>query len=118
MHEMSIAESLVTMAREEMAKHQASRLVRVRVRHGVLSGVVADSLVFAFELLVKDTDLEGAFLETVEEPLRLACGACGHEFESGRTSAALFAPCPQCSEDFGHRVLSGKEMFLDQMEIE
>ena len=118
MHEMSIAHNLVNLAREEMAKHKAHRLVRVRVRHGVLSGVVADSLVFAFELLVKGSDLDGAVLETVEEPLRLACGVCGHEFLSGTTSAALLAPCPQCGEDFGHKVLSGKEMYLDQMEIE
>ena len=118
MHEMSIAHNLVNLAKEEMANHNASRLVRVRVRHGVLSGVVADSLVFAFELLVKGSTLEGAVLETVEDPLRLACGTCGHEFESGTTSAALLAPCPLCSEDCGHKVLSGKEMYLDQMEIE
>lgn len=118
MHEMSIAQSLITLIREEMTKHSATRLIRVRVRHGVLSGVVPEALSMAFEIMTVDTDLEGALLETFEEPLRLACGSCKQEFTSDSPSPFFFEPCPQCGEEFGHKVLSGKEMYLDQLEIE
>lgn len=118
MHEMSIAQNLVTLIREEMKKHSATRLIRVRVRHGVLAGVVPEALSMAFEVMTVDTDLEGAVLETIEEPLKLACGSCKNEFTSESTSPFYFEACPKCGEEFGHKVLSGKEMYLDQLEIE
>ncbi len=72
----------------------------------------------AFEVMTVETDLEGAVLETIEEPLRLSCGKCQHTYISQGTSPFTFDPCPQCGEEFGHTVLSGKEMYLDQLEIE
>lgn len=119
MHEMSIAHSLIDLIREETKNHEGRRLLRVKVRHGVLAGIVPEALEMAFLVLTEKTDLEGVVLETEEDPLRMQCGACGHEFIApGTRASALISACPECQEEFGHKVLSGREMFLDQMELE
>ena len=118
MHEMSLVMSLLSIIRQEMEKHGAARLVRVRVRHGALANVVPEALGMAFEVQTVDTDLEGAELELVEEPVRLACGSCGHEFMPAPGPALRFSACPVCGEELGHRVLSGKELYIDHIEVE
>lgn len=118
MHEMSLCMSLLEIVRQEMEKHGAARLVSVRVRHGALANVVPEALSMAFEVLTIDTDLAGARLDMTEEPVTLACGACGREFAPAPGLTARFAPCPQCGEELGHRVLTGKELYLEHLEVE
>lgn len=118
MHEMSLCTSLLEIVRQEMEKHGAARLVRVRVRHGALANVVPEALAMAFEVLTADSELEGARLEMVEEAVTLACGACGREFAPEPGIAARFSPCPYCGEELGHRILTGKELYLEHMEVE
>lgn len=118
MHEMSIAMELLKIIDGEMEKHGVTTLTKIRVVHGKLSGVVPDSLEFAFEVLTKDTPLESAELELVEQPVKLKCGQCAVEFEPEDTNMLLLMPCPSCNEEVGHEVLSGKELYLDSLEAE
>ncbi len=117
MHETSIAASLLDIVRNELEKHGATRLHLVRVKYGRLTQVVPDSLLFAFDMLIKGTDLEGARLELEEQPLLVRCWSCKTEFEPVHESV-LIMPCPSCGEDFGHEVLSGKELYLDTLEAD
>lgn len=57
---MAIAQSLLSMAEEEIAAKNCNRLELVRVEYGALSGVVPESLEFCFEALTKGTPHEGA----------------------------------------------------------
>ena len=118
MHEMSMATSLIAILRQEMERHNASRLLCVRVKHGALAGIVPEALAMAFEVMTVDTDLAKTRLELSEEPLRLACGGCGREFAPGAVPTALYAPCPACAEEVGHKVLAGKELYIESMEVE
>jgi hydrogenase nickel incorporation protein HypA/HybF len=115
---MSIAMELLNIIKGEMEKHGVSKLTKIRVVHGKLSGVVPDSLAFAFEVLTKDTPLESAELELAEQPVKLKCGQCSVEFEPEDTSMIMLMPCPECQEEVGHEVLSGKELYLDKLEVE
>jgi hydrogenase nickel incorporation protein HypA/HybF len=117
MHEMSLVASLLDITRQEMRARSASKLLRLRVRYGALANIAPEAFAFAFEVMTKDQDLDGAMLDLVEEPLLLACGGCGREFSPAPLPAALFASCPACSEEIGHRVLSGTGLFLDQLEL-
>ena len=60
MHELAIAESVVSSVLERTGD---SRVSVVRLRVGRLSGVVPDALTFCFELAAAGTTLEGATLE-------------------------------------------------------
>lgn len=117
MHEMSVADSVLRIAVDEMEKHQLHTLRLVRVRYGAISNIVAESLHFCFEALTIDTPWAGARLELEELPVVLRCNACGKTFSpEGRD--ALFAPCPECGENVGHSVVQGRELYVQHIEAE
>lgn len=118
MHEMSLTVSLLDIVRQEMEKHAAKKLVSVRVCFGALANVVPEALEMAFEVMTQGTNFEDARLELAEEPVRLACGGCGHEFRPRSTPTAQFSPCPLCGEEIGHGVLAGKSLYIDRIEVE
>jgi len=70
MHELSIAISLVDTICEELPKLGDVRVRSVRVRVGVLSGVVADALTFAFDVASDGSRVAGSRLEIETTPGR------------------------------------------------
>ncbi len=116
-HELSIVTSLLAIVEEEVAKHAPARLKLVRVRCGGLAGVVPDAMAFAFEALTEGTPFEGARLELEEEPVSLRC-ACGALFTPEEKTGLLVAPCPVCGAQTGHSVETGRELYLQHIELE
>jgi hydrogenase nickel incorporation protein HypA/HybF len=110
MHELSIADAVVTIA----SRHAAGRKVtRVDVRVGHLRQVVPDSLTFAFELITAGTELEGAELVIEDVPARVHCGACG-----AQTTLEVFpAHCSACG-GFDVEVDGGDELLVDSLELQ
>lgn len=117
MHEMSIAANLIEIIKQELEKHEAKKLLLVKVCHGKLANVVPEALHFAWEVVTKETPMEGATMELEEIPLRLKCAKCSEEFEPSEHDILLM-PCPECGEDIGHEVISGKELYLAHLEAE
>lgn len=78
MHEMAITQSVVAAVSEYIGD---ARATRVRLEIGRLSGVVADSVRFCFDLAAGGTALEGALLEIVETPGRAYCRQCQREVD-------------------------------------
>jgi len=113
MHELSIAQSIVDAAREQAAAHGSRRVLRVGVRVGELSGVAVDALQFCFGMTVKDTELDGAVLETEAVAVRFRCGACHHEFHP----VDFLAQCPACANE-GAAMIAGDELGLSFLELE
>ena len=77
MHEAGIAQDLIDVAVQHLARapHGPVRLLHVRI--GEMAGVNPDSLDFAFEALGKGTAVEGARLAIERLPLTVDCAACG-----------------------------------------
>lgn len=113
MHELSIMDSALTLALEQARQAGATKVHRIRLRIGALSGVVPEALQFAFEALATGTPAEGAALEIEPVAARFWCQSCTREFES----ANLFADCPDCHRPSGD-LRAGREMELASMEIE
>ncbi|RQD65494.1 hydrogenase maturation nickel metallochaperone HypA [Desulfonatronovibrio magnus] len=116
MHEMSIAHSLVEIIKQEMAKHGVTRLIRVKVKYGRISAIVPEALQTAFEAMTMDTDLQGAILEIEEVPLQARCRECRKEFAP--EGDLLIMTCPHCRAEFGHEIISGKDLYIDELEAE
>jgi hydrogenase nickel incorporation protein HypA/HybF len=100
MHELAITESVVEAVTERLPD---ARITCVRLEIGALSGVVADSVRFCFDLVTEGTNLEGARLEITETGGRCRCRACGGDFEPD----GPIPVCPCGSADI--TVLSGRE---------
>ena len=113
MHEMSIAESLLGIVRDEMQKHGVTVLKSVRVNIGQLSAIVPDSLSFCFNIMTSGTELEGAELITEVIPLRGVCKKCKGEFEIENYAFE----CPDCGSP-EIDTISGQELSIVDMEVE
>jgi hydrogenase nickel incorporation protein HypA/HybF len=78
---MSIAQSLIQILQEEMAKHGAATLRSVRLSIGEMSAIVPESLSFCFEIITQGTPLEGAKLLMDRIPLKGYCPDCDRPFD-------------------------------------
>ncbi len=113
MHEMSIAQSLLDVIKEEMQKHHATVLKSVRVHIGQLSAIVPESLSFCFEIMTSGTELEGAKLNMEIIPLVGNCRTCGKSFEIEDYAFQ----CPFC-DGTDIETVSGQELSIVEMEVE
>jgi hydrogenase nickel incorporation protein HypA/HybF len=113
MHEYSIMQSALNQVFEEARRAGAVRVHEIRLRIGVLSGVVPDALRFAFDALTPGTSAEGAALTIEEVPARFWCAPCGREF----VSPNFFSECPDCGRPSGE-LRAGREMELCSMEVD
>jgi hydrogenase nickel incorporation protein HypA/HybF len=113
MHELSIAQGVIQIVEEEMRKNNASVLKTVRLNIGKMSAIVPDSLSFCFEILTRDTLLEGAKLIIDIIPLRIYCRGCSREYE---IKGYAFS-CPGCS-DKSIRVTTGLDLSVAEIEVD
>ena len=108
MHEVGIAADIFAIA--EQARPEG-RVTRVTVEIGRLNAVLADALVFAWDLLREGTDLDGAELCVIEIPAKAVCGACGAVTEMDRP----FGLCPCGSDRLDW--LAGDELRVKNLEV-
>jgi hydrogenase nickel incorporation protein HypA/HybF len=109
-HELSLAESIVAIARDHARDR---RVTAVDVTVGCLRQVVPDALEFAFELVAAGTVCEGAALRVEQIPVRLACRACGGESEADDFPLT----CGKCgSADVD--VIAGDELSVEAIELD
>ena len=73
MHEVSIAHGLLQIVLDEVKKHSISKVTVVKLKIGELTGVQTSALTFCFELMTKDTPVEGADLRIDMVPSKAKC---------------------------------------------
>jgi len=106
---------MLDILREERDKHNMQRILRMRVVNGALSGAVSDALAFGWECMTQEGDLKGVELVIVDAPLMVNCGGCGKPFTP---EDKHYMPCPECGEILGHDIVSGKELYIDEIEAD
>lgn len=113
MHEQSIVESILAMALEHANKANASKIVKIIIVVGELSGVVDEAVEFYFRFLSRGTIASEAGLLFTYVPAQLRCRNCN----------TIFIPekfdfhCPDCSEQ-QVEIVAGRELYIDSMEVE
>jgi hydrogenase nickel incorporation protein HypA/HybF len=113
MHELSIATNVIEFAEEFAREHQTTKINRIELEVGLLSGIVIDSLKFALKFSVKKTVLEHAEIVITVIPGKAKCGNCNTVFDLVDWSTA----CPACkSTDFG--IIDGKELQITSIFID
>ena len=114
MHEMGIAMEIVDIAKASIPQDmQGARVQRVNLQVGKLSAIVPDSLRFCFDLVVKETPLEGAELAIEEVPVVARCKDCQTRWT---VTEAVFT-CKACQSG-AIDIISGRELDIKSIEIE
>ena len=112
MHELSVCLSLLDQVERIAREHGASRVDRILLRIGPLSGIEAALVANAYPLAAAGSIAEHAVLEIEASPVRVQCKDCGVETEV-QPNRLL---CGACG-GYHTRLLSGDEMLLANLEL-
>jgi hydrogenase nickel incorporation protein HypA/HybF len=114
MHELSVARNMISAIERNLAGKPEMKIKKIFIKVGEFSGVVPDTLRFAFQAAKADTVLEDSFLDIETVPFRARCRTCEKEFTMGEQFCYM---CPFCaSRDV--EIIAGKELFIDSLEAE
>lgn len=113
MHELSITESILKIAVSEAEKHNAQRVLRIKIKVGELSGVVPNLIQEYFNIVSRETIASSAELVIEKVPISIKCLDCNEEFRLDKFRLR----CPKCS-GINIKILSGREFYVDSLEVE
>ena len=115
MHEISLVQGLFQQLADLARQNNMTKVITVTMQIGPLSGVVADSFRFGFEILSAEDDLvRGADLVINTTAVTYRCSNCGAETKS---SAERPENCTECAEVF-LIAEGGDELILEKVEME
>lgn len=113
MHELSLVESVRELIEAAAAREGFSRVRRVRVEIGQLSGVEREAFEFCFDLAMRGSIVESARLDILATPGRGCCVSCGKD----SALAVVYDPCEHCGA-VPLAVTAGTEMRVIDLEVE
>ena len=115
MHEISLVQGLLQQLHALARENQTSRVLRLTMVIGPLSGVVIDSFKFGFDILSKEDDLvRDSVLDIIIPKVTYRCSNCSH---SVQTTGERPEQCSAC----GDTLLipeGGDDLVLQQVEME
>ena len=113
MHEYSIVQSLLDSCDENAKANNATKVMKVVVKIGVMSGVEPELLKTAFDTFKEKTICENAEFIINHQAVIIKCEDCLVE----STLKELEYCCPKC-ESVNVKILDGEDMYLMQLELE
>ena len=113
MHEFSITQNILSIALEKANAVNASRVSKINLVIGEMSGIVDECVEFYFDFLNKDTIAAQASLSFQHPPTRLHCRNCDATFSPDN----LDWTCPKCHEQ-SIEIVSGRECYVESIEVE
>lgn len=112
MHEISLMEQTLNIVLANAQKENATKIHRLNMRIGAVSGVVPEALEFAFDVTTQGTLAEGAQLNLELVPAICNCSNCSTKFQP----VDLYYQCPQCGA-LSSQIIQGKEIEIVSLEI-
>lgn len=112
MHEMSLAEGMVTAVQEQSKLQNFRHVKRVVLEIGALSHVDPHAMEFSFEAATRGTLMDGADLEILSPAGQARCFACDSDVTIERRGDG----CPNCGS---HQLIvtGGEDMKIKALEV-
>jgi hydrogenase nickel incorporation protein HypA/HybF len=110
MHEFSIINNLIKIILDIAEEEKLQRVTSITLRIGDLLHIVPETLVFAFDSVVKGTICDGAVLELEHVPVTVQCRSCSITF----TVTENDFTCECGSGDV--EMIGGKEMVIVKLD--
>lgn len=113
MHELAITQNILGIAIAEAETAQASRITKIKLIIGELSGVVGECVQFYFDFLKKDSIAENATIDFETIPAELRCRNCQTSFKLENSNWV----CPNC-HSASLEITEGQNCFIESIEVE
>ena len=120
MHEVSVMAGIVESVLKELEKHDVLRVEEVQLTLGELTFLGEEQLQFAYEIITRETALEGSTLVIVPEETELQCPSCGYQGKADKVGeefhmAMPSLACPKCKGKV--KVLKGQSCRVTSMRV-
>jgi hydrogenase nickel incorporation protein HypA/HybF len=114
MHEFSVMTQIVESILSEAKKRNAKKIEQVDLHIGEYTMLGDEQMRFAFEVLSKDSILDGATLEISHVPGKIKC-SCGYDgpvpvTDDSPHRAVPIMECPKCKKPA--RITEGRECLI------
>ncbi|MDR3075165.1 MAG: hydrogenase maturation nickel metallochaperone HypA [Candidatus Methanoplasma sp.] len=123
MHEVSIMADLMAAIKKELERYDVISVKEVTLTLGRLTNLGCEQMEFAYEIMSRDSILDGSKLVIEEEDVRVRCEDCGYEGPAGNLSIdedvhcqIPILSCPVCGAAV--KVIAGKTCCVKSIEIE
>lgn len=113
MHELSVVQSLVTMANEHAIRSGAVSVKYVTLEIGKMTGVIPHYISMYYPEVCEGTLLEGSELRIEETEALAFCRNCGNTYVLEGSKDV----CPSCSSD-NYEVIEGDKLILKELAFE
>jgi hydrogenase nickel incorporation protein HypA/HybF len=112
MHELSISQNIIEILKENVPEEDYGNVKMVILEIGELSGIVADSLQFCFDVIKIETPFQNAEMKITNISFKLYCNTC----KSETTNAMGIRLCGKCGGS-DTNIVSGTEMRIAEVEL-
>jgi hydrogenase nickel incorporation protein HypA/HybF len=123
MHEVSVVATLVDAVIKELQKYKVTKVNSVTVIIGDLTNLGEEQMKFAYEIVTRDTILDGSEFIIEHEPIELRCKSCKFEGPAKilkdpdfDTHSIPVLACPECGGAVD--VIKGQSCVVKCMDIE
>ncbi len=113
MHEYSVVQALLEQSENIAKENNATKITKLVVKIGVMSGIEAHLLEIAFNTFKEKTVCDGAEFVMNIQPLTIECKDCSEV----STLEKIHYCCQKCGST-NVSVTDGEDMFLMSLELE
>jgi len=113
MHEYSVVQALLEQIEGVAEENDASKVTKIVVKIGVMSGIESHLLEIAFNTFKEKTICDGADFVMNIQPLTIECQECQEVSELQK----IHYCCQKCGST-NVKVTDGEDMFLMSLEME
>jgi hydrogenase nickel incorporation protein HypA/HybF len=120
-HEFSVTSQIVQSVLTEAEKRGAKKVTEVHLTIGKLTFLGLEQVRFAYEVLTKDTIMEGSQLIIEEQEGIVKCGNCGYQGDFKYQDDPLYhvpvptLKCPKCNNTV--TITAGKECTIKYIKM-
>jgi len=120
MHEVSVMAGIVEKVLSELEKHDVIKVEEVQLTLGEMTFLGEEQLQFAYEIITRDTPLEGSKLIIEPEMTELLCLSCGYQGKADNIGEEYHMSmpsliCPKCRGKV--KVLKGQSCRVTSMKV-
>jgi hydrogenase nickel incorporation protein HypA/HybF len=120
MHELSMAESILTAVIEKSEENHAKKVIEVIIEIGKMAMLNSEQLTFLLDVLTEDTIASDAKITIEDIPIEIKCPKCEFHGEIDSEKFDPYTPiaiCPECGS-FKVQVLNGKDVIVKNIIID
>jgi len=123
MHEVSVVADIIAAIEKELERYNVVSVKEVTLTVGKLTNLGAEQMEFAYEIMSKNSILDGSKLVIETEEIRVRCGECGYGgpvntmgLGEGDHLQVPILSCPVCGSNVA--ITAGKSCCVKSIDIE